>query len=237
LSNTPRPRQKKVRRLRGECLIEGLPTAAEIPLDGLRLRFDVRLDPASAAATELSPLTEPLSPRGAGFTERIAQRAFGVPGVYQRWAVLSGFATLALTLALWFFGAPQPGPASSSTPEPELLEPLSFGGAGSAPSPSATPTNDGVDVAAATSPVASPAVAPTLRIQPPISGPASQGPSSAPKTGAASDPRRQHAARPALAMATGIVETAALARPRMPPKSAASRNVEADLVDLFADTK
>jgi hypothetical protein len=248
LSNTPRHPQKKVRRLRGECLIEGLPTGAGIPLDGLRLRLDLRLEPASAAETELSALTEQPAP-GRGFTERIVQRALGVPGVYQRWAVLSGLGTLVVTLALWFFGAPQPGldgttdagnPAGSSSSAnekgPEMPAAPSSSAGPTLSSPVAPlPPLDGVGAAPGTGAGTSPALVPALRVAPPASV-ASRAPGATPKSTTAPDAEHPRPARPALGVAAGI-EASALAKSRAAQKPAAPRSVETDLRDLFADTK
>jgi hypothetical protein len=255
LSNIPRPRQKKVRRLRGECLIEGLPTDAgsAIPLDGLRLRLDLRLEPESAAATERSPLTErtsmtePLPSGGRGFTQRLVQQARAVPHAYQRWAVLSGVGTLLVMVALWVFAAPldtardrntateaASGTGAASTIDESPPAPLDDSTRSSTASQStAAPVPA---QAAGAAPAPSPAVAPAVSVVP-RAAVVSAARSTMTKPAAAGDTARAHVAHPTIVAVRPVVATTAVAKPRSPQKPTASRNAETDLLDLFADTK
>jgi hypothetical protein len=224
----------------GHCRIEAMAGDGQaLLLDGLRVHLDLQLEsevtapmPAAAGSGRQpeATATELAAPR------RTRGKAPATPA-YQQWAVLAALTSLLLALASWWVGG------EPSHPAVEPAEPTSS--VASEPQHAAA-TAAQISVPPAVTAAAEP---PVVVVPAPVPPPAVAAPqASSAATAAAGTPRParpapgSHARPPsstaggaqhtALATATGATVRREEARAAAPPRSA-----NADLLDLFGDTK
>jgi hypothetical protein len=207
-------------RMSAECRVEGLPlSAADISIDGLRLRLDIRIVPRAqgdAASGDSAAMFRVVS-------AKIAAKS-RVPA-YQWAAMMVGLGVLVVALVLWF-AAPARGPLASES------SPASFGATpppASLPPPRPLPTGEIIapppPSATATAAAPPPAQAPQVETAPP--------------------PRRAEPRKTAATSASARQTVAAAAPPPRADSSVASYNPQPvargrgrdDMLDLFGDTK